>query len=388
MHTITPDTETRSAANLRDCGAHIYARHSKTAPLCLVYTVDDAEPELWLPSDPVPPLFFCIAVDPDGYEVFAHNAEFDRAVYVHVLVPRYGFPALPLEVWHCTQRIAMANGLPAELDRLAIALGLPYCKDPEARKAMLAVSKPKQPRGKKAKSNSGEPVFDEDPAKLALTYERCKLDVITTRAALQSPQMKRLSPLERRYQIQDMVINRRGVRLDRVFTEAAKELATRERIAINLRLQDLTAGDITSIDQVARFLKAVNERGHAMTSMSKRSVAQVLAGKPDGYVTELLTCAATALVRASASLSRCSPMPRLRTIGFAGISGCMALVPGVGPGSVRNCRTSRRTKPACRFRWWIPCARASVPRSRNTVIPCRCSATSAGLRFVPRPAMS
>jgi DNA polymerase len=289
MHTVILDTETRSAVNLRDCGAHIYARHATTAPLCLVHTVNEAEPNLWLPWDPVPPLFFCIAVDPDDYEVIAHNAEFDRAVYTHVLMPRYGFPELPLHVWHCSQRIAMANGLPAELDRLAIALGLPYRKDPAARTAMLAASKPKQPRGKKAKSNPGEPVFDEDPAKLALTYARCKLDTLTTRAALQSPQMKRLSPLERRYQLQDMAINARGVRIDRAFVEAAHDLSVRERIAINLRLQELTSGGITSIDQVARLLQAVNEHGHNMTSMSKRSVAQVLAGKPDNYVTELLT---------------------------------------------------------------------------------------------------
>jgi DNA polymerase len=288
MHTVVLDTETRSTVNLRDSGAHIYARHAATAPLCLVYTIDAAEPELWLPSDPaVPAIFAQIAANLDDYEAVAHNAEFDRAIYEQVLVPRYGFPFLPLTVWHCSQRLAMAAGYPAELDRLAVALDLPYRKDPEARKAMLAVSRPKQARGKKNKSNSGEVIFDEDPAKLALTYERCKLDVITTRAVLSK--LKRLSPIERRYQLQDMVINRRGVRLDRVFTEAAKELATRERIAINLRLQELTDGDITSVDQAARFLKAVNERGHHMTTMSKRDVAAVLAKKPDGYVTELLT---------------------------------------------------------------------------------------------------
>jgi DNA polymerase len=288
MQTIVLDTETRSEANLRDVGAYVYAQHPSTSPLCLVHTLDDTEPDLWLPPNPVPPLFFRIAEKPGEYEVFAHNAMFDAAIYDFVLVPIYGFPPLPLEVWHCSQRIAMANGLPAELDRLAVALGLPYRKDPEARKAMLAVSKPKQKRGKKG-SNSGKPVFDDDPAKLALTYERCKLDAITTRAAVKAPAMRRLSPTERRYQLQDWAINLRGVRIDRAFVEAARDLSVRERIAINLRLQELTDGGITSVDQVARLLKAVNERGHHMTTLSKRAVTQVLAGKPDGFVAELLT---------------------------------------------------------------------------------------------------
>ena len=62
----------------------------------------------------------------------------------------------------------------------------------------------------------------------------------------------------------------------------------RERTAINLTLQELTDGAITSVDQNARFLAAINARGHSMTTMNKRAVAQVLAHKPDDYVRQLL----------------------------------------------------------------------------------------------------
>jgi hypothetical protein len=198
-------------------------------------------------------------------------------------VPRYGFPPIPVEIQHCSQRLALANGYPAELDLLAQALGLPYRKDPVARKAMLAVSRPKPQRKSKPTA-----VWDDDPAKLQLLYERCKLDVVTTRAVWQSTKLKRFSALERRYQLQDVAINARGIRLDRAFTEAARELAVRERTAINLKLEELTHGAITSVDQGARFLAAINARGHNMTTMNKRAVAQVLARKPDDYVRELL----------------------------------------------------------------------------------------------------
>jgi DNA polymerase len=294
MRTTVWDLETRSAANLRDGGAHVYAIDPSTQILCLAFAVDDSEPQLWLPGDvlqgensanPPPAIFREIAANPTAWQVIAHNYEFERAIYEHILIPRYGFPLLPLASHHCSQRLAMANAYPAELDRLAQALGLPYRKDPAARKAMLAVSRPRAQR--KGKSST-VPTWDEDRAKLALLYERCELDVITTRAVWKSRKLKRLSPSERQNQLQDAIINGRGVRCDRTFVTAAKDLAIRERTAINLKLQELTHGAITSVDQTQRFLEAINARGHTMTTLNKRAVVQALASKPDDYVRQLL----------------------------------------------------------------------------------------------------
>jgi DNA polymerase len=256
-----------------------------TQPLCMVYAVDDGQPQLWLPSDPAPAVFMEVASNSDDWILVAHNSEFDCCILEHVLIPHFGFPALPLEVQHCSQRLALANAYPAELDLLAQALGLPYRKDPAARKAMLAVSRPKTNRERKATT---VPTWDEDPAKLQLLYERCKLDVITTRAVWQSSKLKQLSTIERGYQLTDATINARGVRLDRAFADAAKELAIRERTAINLKLQELTHGTITSVDQPKRFLDAINAHGHNATTLNKRAVAQILATKPDDYVRQLL----------------------------------------------------------------------------------------------------
>jgi DNA polymerase len=224
MHTVIWDIETRSAVSLRDCGAHIYAIDPTTQALCLVFAIDDGEPQLWLPPDPPPAIFLEIAANPKEWQLIAHNYEFERAILENILIPRHGFRPIPLEAQHCTQRLALANAYPAELDLLAQALGLPYRKDPAARKAMLTVSRPRKQRKRKATT---VPTWDEDPTKVALVYERCKLDVITTRAVWQSPKLKRLSATERHYQLQDMAINARGVRCDRAFAMAAKELAIR-----------------------------------------------------------------------------------------------------------------------------------------------------------------
>jgi len=285
MRTLFWDIESPSAVSLRDAGARIYSTDSTTQPLCLVYAIDEQDPVLWLPADPVPAVFLEIAADPRDWQIVAHNYDFEREILDNVLIPRHGFQPLPLEIQHCTQRLALANALPAELGLLAQALGLPYRKDPAARKAMLAVTRPKINRKRKATTI---PTWDEDPAKLALLHERCRLDTITTRAVWHSPKLKHLSESERRYQLLDAAINARGIRLDRAFADAAKDLAIRERIAINLKLQELTHGTITSVEQTKRFLEAINARGHTMTTLNKRAVAQVLAQKPDDHVWQLL----------------------------------------------------------------------------------------------------
>jgi DNA polymerase len=291
MPNIVIDFETRSVVNLHDRGAHIYAVNETTGPLCLVYAIDDGEPQRWLPSNPtVPPVFFTVAANPADWKVIAHNFDFERELYENNLVSRCGFPALPRDVWHCTQRLAMANAYPAELSLLSEALGLPYRKDPSARKALLAVSRPQLKKQRKTKANPAatQVIWDDDPEKLKLVYERCQTDVLATRAVWQSNRLRHLSEIERDNQLHDIAINARGVRLDRAFTTAAKDLAFNERTAINLKIQELTLGTVTSVNQTKRFLEAINAHGHAMQSLNKRAVAQVLAGKPDDFVRKLL----------------------------------------------------------------------------------------------------
>ena len=277
------DIESRSAANLRECGAYVYALHPTTQPLCVAFCVDDSDVELWLPGQPVPDVFEAAVAG--QWQVVAHAYDFERGMLKHVLAPRHGFPHIPNVLFHCTQRLALSNAYPAELDLLAQALGLPYRKDPAARKAMLHVSRPKQQRKRKPTT---EPTWDNDLAKLALTYERCKLDVVTTRAVWQSGKLKPLSAEERRLQLHDLAINDRGILLDRAFAAAARDIAITERTAINAQLAILTNGAITTADQAKRFIAYINERGRGMSSLTKRAVAQELADKPPGIIAQLL----------------------------------------------------------------------------------------------------
>jgi len=112
MSLIFWDIETRSVANLREVGAWNYAAHAITEPLCLFFAVDDDEPTRWLPGEPVPAPLLAASRDPKTWKLIAHHHEFERAILEQVLIPRYGFPPIPLEAQYCTQQLALANAYP------------------------------------------------------------------------------------------------------------------------------------------------------------------------------------------------------------------------------------------------------------------------------------
>ena len=135
---IFGDIETCSRRNLKECGAFIYATDPSTDVLCLCYAFGDGEIHVWKPGDPVPAPF----VNPADCGPFIwDNWTFDSQIYAHILVPRYGFAPLAIEQQDCAQRLALANGYPPELDLRCEALGVPYRKDPDARKAMLRLAR-------------------------------------------------------------------------------------------------------------------------------------------------------------------------------------------------------------------------------------------------------
>src|SRR6516165_5392768 len=134
------DVESRSGACLRLVGPWNYAAHPTTEILCLCYAINDSDIETWLPGQLVPEAFLTAVSEPSNWRLIAHNFEFERAMLEHVLVPKHGFPSIPLEVQHCSMAVALANAYPAELETLAKALELPYQKDREGLLLMRQMS--------------------------------------------------------------------------------------------------------------------------------------------------------------------------------------------------------------------------------------------------------
>jgi DNA polymerase len=283
MPEIGIDLETRGVVDLKRSGAHRYAADASTDVLIVAFAVDDGPIETWIASSGVP----CpdaIKRAAEGWTFHAFNAQFERAIWHHILTPRYGWPEPRLEQWRCTQAVALANALPGSLEGAAEALKLPHRKDPNGHAAMLRLSRPRKARK------------GEDPAivywggrdgDLELARRYCAGDVEQERAVRR--RVRPLIPEEQKLWALDAEINSRGFHVDVALARAAQEIVRLERAAINAEISALTGGKITTANQRDRILAFVQERGHAMKTLGKRNVAGVLArGDPDAETRCLL----------------------------------------------------------------------------------------------------
>ena len=271
-HILHRDFETRSAARLDLCGAWRYAADPTTEILCAGYAVDDGPAQIWTPDQPVPTEFHEAATDPT-WLVVAHNDQFESAIEERLLQPRFGWPLVPLERHRCTMAMALAAALPGALENAAAALGLPYQKDREGRRLMLRLARLDK---------------DQEPAAedLQRLFEYCRRDVEVERTLF-----NRLPPLcasEQLLWTLDARINGRGFHIDHGLAIAAQQIARSEQILIDNEIATITNGTITTANQVAKIVHFVQERGHTITSLSKKSVSAVLANNPADDVKRLL----------------------------------------------------------------------------------------------------
>lgn len=179
---ITTDFETRSAADLKKVGAYVYAEHPTTDVLCLVFCGRNGKLFRWLPGDPVP--HWLAQAIADGAVFEAHNQLFERAIWEIIMVPRYGFPAIPENQWLDTMAVCARKALPLDLDTVSNLLDLTVVKDKEGHAALMKVCKPS---GKTMRFIEKE----ENPALFERVYTYCGVDTTT-----QMHLAKRLGPLE------------------------------------------------------------------------------------------------------------------------------------------------------------------------------------------------
>ncbi len=104
----TVDFEGRSECDLTKRGSWNYSRDETTEVMCLAYRLPGQERELWhraheqhLIGETPPPedLFAYILA---GGLVEAHNAFFERMLWQHIMVPRYGWPPVDHLQWRCS----------------------------------------------------------------------------------------------------------------------------------------------------------------------------------------------------------------------------------------------------------------------------------------------
>jgi CHC2-type zinc finger protein/Toprim domain-containing protein len=178
--------------------------------------------------------------------------------------------------------LGAARQEPGKLEKVAEALGLPG-KDAEGHKIMKRMA---QPRRARKGEDPAHVYWVDSPELRERLYRYCMRDVEVERALY-----RRLPPLslaEQRLWELDATINERGFHVDVALAQAARNIVFAEQAAINTEIAGLTAGEITSINQIAKIQAFVQRNGHALQSVTKKSVAAVLAGNPNDTVRRVL----------------------------------------------------------------------------------------------------
>lgn len=314
---LTIDFETRSAVDLKSCGAWLYSEDETTSIICLALKVDDQAPRIFVSQD----LFWVMAqaglqvastlplISKPEVEklvaqadiIEAHNAEFETAMWLNCLTPKYGFAPLPLEKLRCSLSKASYHSLPRGLGDLCKVLNVEIQKDSEGHKLMLKLCRPKrliraelEPLAaeygtdwKTLKAMQGELYerlakgfqrFDwpyggvgpakprvpwdallhwhEDPNEILRVCQYCLTDVEAEHAA--SEAIADLPERELRAWQLDQRINARGLGTDPALVEGALALIEEYSSRLLDELATITNGEVQTPKQTAKYLERIN----------------------------------------------------------------------------------------------------------------------------------
>lgn len=297
MATIDFETRTAADVDLKKSGPWNYARHDTTEVLCLAYRLAGAaRTQLWLPWwGPPTELFERIA---KGENVNAHNAFFEKCIWVWQMTRKFGWPDVPELQWRCSAARASVLTLPRALGNAAKVMGLPVQKDSDGHAVMMRMCKPRKISARESKAGEvvqinlktgkyetvpldGRAIYHDEVEDYRRLVNYCGLDVDT-----EFEMELRLPELNAREQViwfLDQRINTRGIRVDRSTCEAAVRISDELNTRLNRQCNNQTNGLITTTRQLQALKNWVECRYPAvapLTKLDKEKIAWLLC-QPD-----------------------------------------------------------------------------------------------------------
>lgn len=265
------DFESRSQVDLRKHGTHRYATSPTTDPMVMAFRLPHwamGRTEIWFPDYPqlgiehqggnFDALFELFEWIANGGLVEAHNAWFERNIWRHIMVPRYGWPEMPNQSWRCSAAQAAAVALPRGLDDALSAMRLALQKDATGAKVMMKMTKPRKPRKAEREAwqeeHGNKPhsvLYHEDRHLLMQLFDYVRQDVLAEEGL--SYVLPDLSADELRAYQMDQMVNDRGFQLDMEAVEAALYLLQEEAADLNAELQIVTEGQVERATQRDRM---------------------------------------------------------------------------------------------------------------------------------------
>lgn len=239
---------------LPSIGAAAYAEHPSTEVLSCAYDLGDGVKKLWCPGL-IPPLDLFDYVNKGGI-VEAWNVKFERWIWLHVCIKKYGWPRVQEWQWRDTAAKAVAHALPKSLDACGQVLNIQNKKDKDGMRLLTKFSMPRNP----TKSNSAHRILPaEDPEDAQKLYAYNIRDIEAEHEI--SQMIPDLIPSELKFWQCDLDINSRGIRIDVPMIKAAIEVLEQAHEKYNSRLKFLTGGKVSRASEVAKIQVWLGTRG-------------------------------------------------------------------------------------------------------------------------------
>ena len=246
------DRETFSELDLEVVGTYQYADSAED--LLISYAIDDAPATVWdCTADPIPTELY--AAMKSATVVWAHNAQFDKAV--HRGAAQWHLPPIALTRWQCSMALALSHALPAALSELCDVLGVPehLTKHADGKKLINLFCHP-QPDTRKVQRATRL----THPEEWARFKAYAVNDVEAMRECVRRmPRWNWDSTAVAEWHC-DQRINERGFYADRELTQAGIRAATAEKLRIGTRFRELTGGVVDRPSQRAQFMDFLNTR--------------------------------------------------------------------------------------------------------------------------------
>lgn len=253
---ISHDFEAYSDVDVKKVGAWAYSQHPSTEVISWAIKVEDEEPLLWLPGQPLPHA----VKNATDYLWHAWNNFFEYCIWHHTLK----LPSLPIENQSCTMALALALALPRSLGDCGKALGLPteLVKNPRGEELIQKLCKP---------NRKGE--RNRDPALLEEFYAYNKQDTVAEYAI--KNKLRPLSAAERKIWALDFRMNIRGVPVDTELLKKGAEAYEGIKGPLKARLKARTGLD--NPNSGPQFKGWLADKGYDLPNLQKPTLAKVIA---------------------------------------------------------------------------------------------------------------
>ncbi len=292
---LTIDFETRSTVDLRKTGVYVYAESPDTDVHCAAWAIDDGPISVWRRGEPVPE---ALADHVEfGGTCAAWNANFEIAIWTHILAPRHGWPLPKLKQWRCSMASAYAQALPGALENAAGAVGLDITKDASGKRLMLAMAKPRRP--KKGESSDAL-LWREAPEELEALYRYCATDVEVERGI--RARLVNLRPQEVDLWHLDQEINSRGVPVDAAFAQRSAAVVDAYAAELDKQMVRVTDHAVTACTNVTQLKLFMRQHGVEPGQKLDKNTFKYVDSLAKEFVAEILRDDIPANVRAALEL--------------------------------------------------------------------------------------